>query len=306
MFNILQSILYTFITFQILFTQTVKSDEIINNVLYTHSGLDSKVIIREVHEGKLPYEIKLDEKFQKGDKDFNLIVNLDAINHIQNIHDSSKGKTIDDSELIKLAQAYYVPTTKVVSSSILHNFFASIANSFINNFGSSIKYIYDTFIFRIFKYSYYWAYTFTKYTVKLTGWYYGTSTLPIKCYIGLDYIKTLTHGEFIIGWETYTLNDNCEETVNLENIEKILSHSRLIASEIKDNDINYSCQFYKSDSTLHSGQWFAKIRIFDVNKENLQINENIWNIDCEDNEYSKPSKRESIFASIMKFFNTIT
>ncbi|KAI5963680.1 uncharacterized protein KGF55_002560 [Candida pseudojiufengensis] len=289
-----------------LFAQTIQADEIKHNVLFTHSGKKSQVVLREIHDNYCPYEITSKDK-RKGDE-YNLIINLDAINHIQNIHDNTKdhGKKVDDSELINLAQTYYLPTSKLITKSVFHNIFASIGNKIVSIFGGSIKYIYNNFIFKILKYSYYWAYSFTKYTVKLTGWYYGTSTLPIQCFLGIDYITTLKHGEFLVAWETYTLNDNCPETVSLESIEKILAHSKIVATELKDQDIGYSCKFYKNENTVTSGDWFAKIRIFELNQENLNINENIWNINCEDNDYSTPSKKETFLASIMKFFNTIT
>lgn len=280
------------------FILLVKTNEIVDNVLYAHSGLKSNIVLRELHDGIDPYQMKLNEL--EHPENINLVVNLDAIDYLlndgakkQSENESGNNKP-DDKELIQLAQNY-IPAHKLnaVTTSFIKNKVSELTNWASKYFAKTFKYIYQNFIFKIIKYSYFWAYQLTKYTVKLTGWYYGTSNLPIKCFIGLDWIDVDTQGRYLVGWETFTLNDNCAETVDQRALEIILAQAKIKAAE---NDEVNLCHFYKNEAGIDSGAWFANIRVLSV-KEHLELGENIWDISCEE---GKQSKRETLWEVLQK------
>ncbi|KAI3404863.2 hypothetical protein KGF56_002380 [Candida oxycetoniae] len=310
-----------------LFLYGVIADQVIGNVAYVHLGVESKVVLRQIKDGTNPYDLPI-ESFS----DF--VVNLDAVEYLHRIsgrtefkesqesklndYDSQESKLNDydsqesklnDKQLIEIAQRY-IPTTsndgKGLGSIIAFvkqkpsELILWIFKQFINPF----KFLFGNFAFKSFTFCFALIKRIPFYTRKVTGWYYGTSSLPVKCFVGLDWIDTEAQGPFLVGWETFTLNDNCAETVTKESIEKTLSHGKINAIE----DANASlCHLYKHEAGADSGEWIAKIRIFPVVKENKDgfkfqddINNSIWDISCVEAGANK-DKNKSLFSYLQSY-----
>ncbi|CAK9436280.1 uncharacterized protein LODBEIA_P08380 [Lodderomyces beijingensis] len=280
-----------------LLVAAASANEVINNVLYTHSGTKSQIILREIQEGAIPRQLNVGDV--QDPLGFDLIVNLDAVQYFQNQlteADSTKAEKLTDEQLISVAQRY-LPRDKLDTfpSSIFRSALLSLTH-WANEY---VKYVYSNFLVRIIKYVYFWAYQVgyysTKSAVKITGWYYGTSNLPVKCYIGVDWIDTDTRGTYLVGWETYTKSDNCAETVDQRSLEIILSQAKAIAAEHAE-DANL-CHHYENEAGVDSGAWFANIRILSV-KEDAEMGENIWDIGCE---AVRKRKRDTAYELLKNF-----
>ena len=279
--------LYLFI--QLLFLNA-EGTQIIGDVLYVHSGLDSKIIVREVREGNVPLELKVNDVVRNDN--FNFIVNLDAVEYIHNQNVGAKKAKQGDESLIQLAQKY-IPPESLASTSISERAFTGLANLIGPYVGNSVQYIFNNFIFKYIKYAYFWAYHISKYTIKISGMYLDVVDTPIKCFYGLDWIETQTRGIYLVGWETFAVHDNCQETISSKSIETILLQAHSFTEE------DSHCEFYKNEPNEDSGEWFADIRTL-----NSVSDQNIWDLKCPNSPAG--NKKESLFATIMTFFKTVT
>lgn len=103
----------------------VAGNRIIGDVLYVHSGLDSKIILREVREGNVPLDLKIDDVVKKDH--FNFIINLDAVEYINSQNVAATDSSHGDESLIQLAQQY-IPPESLASTSIGERILTGVAN----------------------------------------------------------------------------------------------------------------------------------------------------------------------------------
>ncbi|KAI5948862.1 hypothetical protein KGF57_005260 [Candida theae] len=282
-------VLQLYLLFQLCLTK-VNGNQVVGDVLYTHSGLDSKIIVREVREGNVPLDLKIGDVVKKDN--FNFIVNLDAVEYIHNQKLGASEAKQADKSLIQLAQRY-IPPESLASTSITERLFTGVANLIAPYVGNGVRFIFNNIVFRYIKYAYFWAYHISKYTIKVTGLYLDTVDTPQKCFYGLDWIETQAHGIYLVGWETFTLHNNCQETISSKSIETIL----LQAHSFTDEESH--CEFYKNDANGDSGEWYADIRTLTSVSEG-----NIWDLKCPNS--PADNKKESLLTTIMTFFKTVT
>lgn len=268
----------------------VAGNRIIGDVLYVHSGLDSKIILREVREGNVPLDLKIDDVVKKDH--FNFIINLDAVEYINSQNVAATDSSHGDESLIQLAQQY-IPPESLASTLIGERILTGVANLVGPYVGKTFKYIFSNIIFRYIRYFYFWAYHISKYTIKVTGLYLDNVDTPVKCFYGLDWIETQEHGINLVGWETFTLHDNCQETINSKSIEAILLQAHSFANE------NSHCEFYKNEPNDNSGEWYADIRTLTSTS-----GENIWELKCPHSPAG--NKKESFLTTFLTFLKTVT
>lgn len=283
------SVLQLFFLFQLLFARA-QGNQIIGDVLYVHSGLDSKIILREVREGNVPLDLRLDDVVKEDH--FNFIVNLDAVEYIHNHNVGAKDAGQGDDSLIQLAQQY-IPPESLASTSIGERIFTGVANLIGPYINKTFRFVLNNIIFKYIKYFYFWAYHISKYTIKVTGLYLDTVDTPVKCFYGLDWIETQAHGIYLVGWETFTLHDNCQETINSKSIETILLQAHSFTTD------DGHCEFYRNEPNEESGEWYADIRTL-----TSISNENIWELKCPHSPAG--NKKESFLTTLLTFLKTVT
>ncbi|KAI5967706.1 hypothetical protein CANMA_002886 [Candida margitis] len=273
-----------------LLVTNVLGNQIVGDILYVRAGLDSRIVVREVREGNVPLDLKIDDVVKKDH--FNFIINLDAVEYIQNQNLGTDGASQGDNALIQLAQKY-IPPESLASTSIIESIFTGVANLIGPYIGRTFQFVFQNFIFKYIKYVYFWVYQISKYTIKISGLYLDSVDTPEKCFYGLDWIETQAHGIYLVGWETFTLNDNCQETISSKSIETILLQAHSFTNE------DSHCEFYRNEPNADAGEWYADIRTLSSTSS-----ENIWDLKCPNSPAG--NKKESILTTILTFLKTVT